>query len=144
MKYCLLPANILFLMWKMKSLHIKNGRIDQTIWFLCAQYLMALHRRTCLCSVLNHTIFEWLFNSIFPPVICYFNSRSATWIGYYIFFLYTWCFVDFSLKLCWCDQYLILISLLSECDVYKHLLISIFCELWPRHHEHCEITEYNF
>lgn len=105
---------------------------------------MALHRRTCLCSVLNHTIFEWLFNSIFPPVICYFNSRSATWIGYYIFFLYTWCFVDFSLKLCWCDQYLILISLLSECDVYKHLLISIFCELWPRHHEHCEITEYNF
>lgn len=56
---------------------------------LCAQYLMALHRRTCLCSVLNHTIFEWLFNSTFPPVICYFNSRSATWIGYYIFFLYT-------------------------------------------------------
>lgn len=32
----------------------------------CAQYLMALHRRTCLCSVLNHTIFEWLLNSIFP------------------------------------------------------------------------------
>lgn len=93
---------------------------------LCAQYLMALHRRTCLCSVLNHTIFEWLFNSIFPPVICYFNSRSATWIGYYIFFsVYIWCFVDFSLKLCWCDQYLILLSLLSECDVYKHLVYSV-------------------
>lgn len=135
MKYCLLPANILFLMWKMKSLHIKNGRIDQTIYSLCAQYLMALHRRTCLCSVLNHTIFEWLFNSIFPLLFVILIQEVLRGLATIFFFcIYIWCFVDFSLKLCWCDQYLILLSLLSECDVYKHLLISILCELWPRHH----------
>lgn len=134
MKYCLLPANILFLMWKMKSLHIKNGRIDQTIWFFMCSVFNGITKENMFVFSFESYHFWVAFKFNFPPVICYFNSRSATWIGYYIFFLYTWCFVDFSLKLCWCDQYLILISLLSECDVYKHLLISIVCELWPRHH----------
>lgn len=55
--------------------------------FVCAQYLMALHRGFVVFSF-ELILFLSGFEIHFSPIICYFNARSATCIGYYIFFFW--------------------------------------------------------